>query len=150
MTLTPDQVLFIRETLDSLHNGIGEPADTGSRRAFSGAVCKKANALFTRVAASRIFAYIGPVDPRPARVHEASLIGGLVDQLRDLGVKAGVRKPPTPKCVCNVNSLCDCTASETSACVYDQPAGICIVQGEGCGCFGVFECNGSQCYDPER
>jgi len=143
--LNAAQLAFIRMTLDSLHNGIGSGADSAQRKAFARKVCADTKKLFSRAQGSRIFAALGPIPPTTRRIKEASLIDGFSTSVLALTVRLGLRMRPPGYCVCNVDAWCDCPGA--SACVYDQPQGICETRLTGCGCFHLSDCNGSLCYE---
>ncbi len=138
--LTPAQAAFIRQILDSLHSGLGAAADTSGRKAFATRVCTASKALFSRTVAVKIFATLGPSAPALTRPANASLVAGFAAGIREITIKFGLRKPILPDCACNINSICSCP--DDTYCVYEN----CYMH-PGCGCFWMFDCDGSTCYE---
>lgn len=144
VALTSVQVAFIRNTLDSLHAGLGAPEDTASRKAWAGALCASVKKLFDKSIAGRIFATVGPLPQDKPAIEQASLISDIATDIRGITVKLGLRKPPMFSCVCSINSICDCPGG---TCVYDVPN---CGQIPGCGCLSLAECDGAQCWASEK
>lgn len=137
-TLNEEQLSFLKETLESLHAGIGEGTTTETKKAYALEVCKRAKALFPKSVAFRITGVVGAADPMRKAVGKASLVG-LTDAIRGATVKLGLRQAPVEDCGCNSDSTCSCPNDE-------ECLGGCKPTTVGCGCFGVFGCDGGGCF----
>jgi hypothetical protein len=144
--LTARQKTLIQELRDSvLPRAFQLGLSDGQRRQVAGRLCEMGQVHLGRTKAYQILGNLGPIDSSftalirleakpPARIMS---VAGTTHLTRVALSKFGLYRFTT--CYCSISSFCDC--GDGSYCVNPH----CASQQNGCGCFFLYACDGSEC-----